>query len=105
VSEGFAVRDDVMRDMAGEMEAANRNAISAKGVGLEAHRIARLIRGETPERIGEQVDQKFWIGTIRYLVAFGFRGMPRLKSVRELSMKKCVSCLNDNPLRAGNSRS
>ncbi|MBA5639810.1 DUF1501 domain-containing protein [Duganella sp. LX20W] len=44
VSEGFAVRDDVMRDMAGEMEAANRNAISAKGFELEARRIARLMK-------------------------------------------------------------
>lgn len=44
VSEGFAVRDDVMRDMAGEMEAANRNAISAKGFELEARRIAKLMK-------------------------------------------------------------
>lgn len=44
VNEGFAVRDDVMRDMAGEMEAANRNAISAKGFELEARRIARLMK-------------------------------------------------------------
>lgn len=48
VSEGFAVRDDVMREMAaskaGEMEAANRNAISTKGFELEARRIARLMK-------------------------------------------------------------
>jgi uncharacterized protein (DUF1501 family) len=44
VAEGFAVRDDVMRDMAGEMEAANRNAISAKGFELEARRIAKLMK-------------------------------------------------------------
>lgn len=44
VDEGFATRDDVMREMAGEMEAANRNAVSAKGFGLEARRIATLMR-------------------------------------------------------------
>lgn len=44
VREGFVVRDDVMREMAGEMEAANRNAITAKGFELEARRIATLMR-------------------------------------------------------------
>jgi uncharacterized protein (DUF1501 family) len=44
VEEGFAVREDVMKQMIGEMEAANRNAITAKGFELEARRIARLMR-------------------------------------------------------------
>jgi len=44
VSEGFVVRDDVRRELAGEMEAANRNAVSAKGFELEARRIARLMK-------------------------------------------------------------
>jgi uncharacterized protein (DUF1501 family) len=44
VSEGFAVRDEVMKEMSGEMEAANRNAISTKGFELEARRIARLMK-------------------------------------------------------------
>lgn len=44
VGEGFETRDDVMREMAGEMEAANRNAISAKGFELEARRIAKLMK-------------------------------------------------------------
>ncbi|WP_317202677.1 DUF1501 domain-containing protein [Janthinobacterium sp.] len=44
VSEGFVVRADVMRELNGEMEAANRNAISAKGFELEARRIARLMK-------------------------------------------------------------
>jgi len=44
VREGFAVRDDVMKEMIGEMEAANRNAITAKGFELEARRIARLMK-------------------------------------------------------------
>jgi uncharacterized protein (DUF1501 family) len=43
VNEGFTVRDEVARDMADEMEAANRNAISTKGFELEARRIARLM--------------------------------------------------------------
>lgn len=43
VAEGFSVRDEVMREMAPEMEAANRNAISAKGFELEARRMARLM--------------------------------------------------------------
>jgi len=41
---GFEVRDDVAREMAGEMEAANRNAISTKGFDGEARRVARLMR-------------------------------------------------------------
>ena len=44
VSEGFTMRDEVARDMAGEMEAANRNAISAKGFESEARRIAHLMK-------------------------------------------------------------
>ena len=44
VNEGFAVRDDVMREMAGEMDAANRNAITTKGFELEARRIAKLMK-------------------------------------------------------------
>ena len=44
VSEGFSVRDEVMREIATEMDAANRNAISAKGFELEARRIARLMK-------------------------------------------------------------
>ena len=56
VAEGFATRDEAVRDinagaptdmrsgMAGEMVAANRNAITAKGFEGEARRIARLMR-------------------------------------------------------------
>ena len=44
VSGGFEVRDEVSREMAGEMEAASRGAIAAKGFALEARRIARLMR-------------------------------------------------------------
>jgi uncharacterized protein (DUF1501 family) len=43
VNEGFSVRDDVMRDMAGEMEMANRNAITTRGFELEARRIAKMM--------------------------------------------------------------
>jgi len=48
VTESFEVRDEVSREMtkemAGEMQAANRNAIDAKGFEAEARRIARLMR-------------------------------------------------------------
>jgi uncharacterized protein (DUF1501 family) len=48
VNDGFAVRDEVTREMmgemAGEMAAANRNAISSKGFEAEARRIAKLMR-------------------------------------------------------------
>ena len=44
VNEGFTVRDGVMQDMAAEMEAASRNAITTRGFELEARRIARLMR-------------------------------------------------------------
>ena len=44
VRDGFTVRDDVMKEMTGEMEAANRNAITAKGFELEARRIAKLMK-------------------------------------------------------------
>lgn len=44
VSEGFAVRDAVLQSAAREMDAASRNAVSAKGLELEARRIARLIK-------------------------------------------------------------
>jgi len=44
VSEGFAVREEVSREMAAEMEAASRNAIAAKGFEMEARRMAHLMR-------------------------------------------------------------
>ncbi len=44
VSDGFAVRDEVARELSGEMQAASRGAISAKGFELEAQRIARLMK-------------------------------------------------------------
>jgi uncharacterized protein (DUF1501 family) len=44
VSEAFRVRDEVQREMSAEMEAASRNAITAKGFELEARRIARLMK-------------------------------------------------------------
>ncbi|WHZ13132.1 MAG: Protein of unknown function (DUF1501) [Burkholderiaceae bacterium] len=43
VDEGFTVRDQVMRDLESEMQASGRNAVSARGFGAEAHRIARLM--------------------------------------------------------------
>jgi uncharacterized protein (DUF1501 family) len=43
VDEGFSVRDDVMRGMAQEMDAASRGTVTAKGFELEARRIARLM--------------------------------------------------------------
>ena len=42
--EGFDVRDDVRRELASEMDAANRRAITTKGFELEAHRIAKLMQ-------------------------------------------------------------
>ncbi|MEO7497478.1 MAG: DUF1501 domain-containing protein [Massilia sp.] len=44
VTGGFAVRDDVARQMSVEMDAASRNALSAKGFELESRRIARMMR-------------------------------------------------------------
>ncbi len=46
VQEGFSVRAEVQRELAAEMEAASRNAISAKGFELEARRIAKLMRDD-----------------------------------------------------------
>jgi uncharacterized protein (DUF1501 family) len=51
VEEGFEVRDEVaheMSEMSGEMEAANRNAVSTKGFEGEARRIAKLMRDRYP---------------------------------------------------------
>jgi uncharacterized protein (DUF1501 family) len=44
VNEGFTMRDDVMRDMMGEMEGAGRNAVSARGFEVEARRVAKLMK-------------------------------------------------------------
>jgi uncharacterized protein (DUF1501 family) len=46
VNEGFVVRDGMMQELAAEMEAASRNAITARGFELEAQRMARLMRGK-----------------------------------------------------------
>ena len=44
VSSGFETRGEVSRELADEMQAASRNAVSAKGFALEARRMARLMR-------------------------------------------------------------
>lgn len=44
VSQGFVMRDELARDLAGEMSAANAGAISARGFELEARRIAKLMK-------------------------------------------------------------
>ena len=44
VSEGFNTRDEVMRQLSSEMDAASRSAVSAKGFELEARRIAKLMK-------------------------------------------------------------
>jgi uncharacterized protein (DUF1501 family) len=44
VDQGFTVRDEVVREIAAEMDAASRNAISARGFELEARRIAKLMK-------------------------------------------------------------
>lgn len=46
VDEGFAVRDEAARQtaLAGEMEAANRNAIGSRGFETEARRVGLLMR-------------------------------------------------------------
>jgi uncharacterized protein (DUF1501 family) len=44
VQEGFVIRDEVLKEVAREMEAADRNAVTAKGFEQEARRIARLMK-------------------------------------------------------------
>lgn len=44
VSDGFGVRDEIMRELAAEMDSASRNAASSKGFEQEARRIARLLQ-------------------------------------------------------------
>lgn len=44
VSEGFSIRDEIMKELSAEMDSASRSAISAKGFELEARRIARLMK-------------------------------------------------------------
>lgn len=44
VAEGFAVREQAARDLAGEMAQAGRQAVSARGFETEARRVARLMR-------------------------------------------------------------
>ena len=44
VSDGFAVRGEVAKDLQAEMNTADRNAISTKGFEQEAKRIARMMR-------------------------------------------------------------
>jgi len=44
VDEGFGVRDEVIRDLADEMDQASRGATTSKGFELEARRVAKLMR-------------------------------------------------------------
>ena len=46
VSEGFAARDTVMRDLGDEMVAASRNAAAPRAFEAQAKRVARLMQGE-----------------------------------------------------------
>jgi uncharacterized protein (DUF1501 family) len=44
VEEGFSVREEIVRDLADEMDTAGRGAINAKGFERDARRIGRLMR-------------------------------------------------------------
>jgi uncharacterized protein (DUF1501 family) len=46
VSEGFAAREQVMRELGDEMQAASRNAVNPRGFQAQARRIARLMQGD-----------------------------------------------------------
>ena len=46
VSEGFAARDAVMKDLGDEMVAASRNAVTARAFETQAKRIARLMQSD-----------------------------------------------------------
>ena len=46
VSEGFATREQVMRELGDEMQAASRNAVNPRGFQAQARRIARLMRAD-----------------------------------------------------------
>ena len=43
VIEGFDVREEILKEMSAHMDAASRNAVTAKGFELEARRIAKLM--------------------------------------------------------------
>jgi uncharacterized protein (DUF1501 family) len=44
VGEGFAVREEIMRDLADEMDTAGRGAITSKGFERDAQRMGKLMR-------------------------------------------------------------
>lgn len=44
VQEGFVMRQELMRELAAEMDAASRQSVSAKGFELEARRIGKLMK-------------------------------------------------------------
>ncbi len=46
VAEGLSLKREVAKDYDAEQQAANRNAISAKGFELEARRMARMMQGK-----------------------------------------------------------
>jgi uncharacterized protein (DUF1501 family) len=46
VSEGFAAREQVMRELGDEMELASRNAVNPRGFAAQASRIARLMQAD-----------------------------------------------------------
>ncbi|HZS69548.1 MAG TPA: DUF1501 domain-containing protein, partial [Burkholderiales bacterium] len=46
VTEGFAARDAVMRDLGDEMVAASRNAVTARAFETQAQRVAKLMRSD-----------------------------------------------------------
>ncbi len=51
VSEGFAAREQLMRELGDEMQAASRNAVNPRGFQAQARRIARLMGGnDSPGR-------------------------------------------------------
>jgi len=44
VGEGFAVREEIMKDLADEMDSASRGAITTKGFERDAQRVGKLMR-------------------------------------------------------------
>ncbi len=110
VGEGFAVRDEIMRDLADEMDTSARGAVNAKGFERDAQRMGKLMSesfdvgfidvGGWDTHVGQGAGKGYLAGRLeelgRGLAAFSVAMGPRWKDTTVVVMSEFGRTMREN---------
>jgi len=110
VGEGFAVREEIMRDLADEMDTAGRGAVSSKGFAQDAQRVGKLMNesfdlgfidvGGWDTHVGQGAAKGYLAGRLdelgRGLAAFAAAMGPRWNDTTVIVMSEFGRTMREN---------